>query len=183
MVGDWVFLKLQPYVQSSLSHRSDQKLSFRFFGPYRVVQRIGAVAYKLALPDSSAIHPVFHVSQLKASHGTKPVSQAIPTSAIDFQVPQRILQRRRTSRDHPMEQVLIQWSYMPASLATWEHLEALRQQFPCALAWGHVGSQERATASTVAHPATAHPEDTEAGDVEAEAGREPRAVRKEEAQH
>jgi len=118
MVGDWVFLKLQPYVQSSLSHRSNQKLSFRFFGPYRVVQRIGAVAYKLALPDSSAIHPVFHVSQLKASHGTEPVSQAIPTSAIDFQVPQRILQRRWTSGDHPMEHVLIQWSHMPASLAT-----------------------------------------------------------------
>jgi hypothetical protein len=36
-VGDMVFLKLQPYVQSSLAPRSNQKLAFKFFGPYKVV--------------------------------------------------------------------------------------------------------------------------------------------------
>lgn len=61
-VGDWVFLKLQPYTQSSLSNRSHQKLSFKFFSPYRITAQIGAVAYRLALPDTSAIHLVFHVS-------------------------------------------------------------------------------------------------------------------------
>jgi hypothetical protein len=64
-----VFLKIQPYVQSSLAPRANQKLTFKFFGPFRVVQGIGAVAYKLELPASSNVHPVFHVSQPKAVVG------------------------------------------------------------------------------------------------------------------
>lgn len=64
-IGDMVFLKLQPYVQSSLALRAHQKLVLKFFGPYQIVERIGAVAYRLQLHASSSIHPVFHVSQLK----------------------------------------------------------------------------------------------------------------------
>ena len=44
-VNDWVFVKLQPYIQSSLSQRANQKLAFKFFGPYRVVARVGTMAY------------------------------------------------------------------------------------------------------------------------------------------
>jgi len=60
--GDSVYLKLQPYVQSSLAPRSHQKLAFRFFGPYRITDRVGSMACKLDLPAHSFVHPVFHVS-------------------------------------------------------------------------------------------------------------------------
>jgi hypothetical protein len=132
-LGDWVFLKLQPYVQFSLARRANQKLSFWLFDPYKILERLGAAAYKLALPSSS-IHPVFHVSQLKASHGKLPVTDVLPDDLAQFQVPQQILDHRWTTGDSPVEEVLVQWSQMPPSLATWETLECLKQCFPRALA-------------------------------------------------
>lgn len=61
-VGDSVYLKLQPYVPSLVARRTNHKLSFKFFGPFVILERIGTVAYRLSLPPSSAVHPVFRVS-------------------------------------------------------------------------------------------------------------------------
>ena len=47
-----------------------RKLAALFAGPFRVVQVVSPVAFKLALPAEWRIHDVFHVSQLKAVHGT-----------------------------------------------------------------------------------------------------------------
>jgi hypothetical protein len=49
-VGDLVFLRLQPYRQSSLKRSGAKKLKPKFYGPYRVIRRIGEVAYELELP-------------------------------------------------------------------------------------------------------------------------------------
>ena len=111
-VGDWVFLKLQPYVQSSLTNHAHQKLAFRFFGPFHILERIGAVAYRLELPPNFAIHPVFHVSQLKKSPGAGSAVASLPSDLVEFQVPLVILQRRWSGGDHPVEEGLVRWSHI-----------------------------------------------------------------------
>jgi hypothetical protein len=141
-VGDRVFIKLHPYVQSSLSPRANQNLSFKYFGPFPIIQRIGTVTYKLLLPATSSIHPVFHISQLKpAVLGTK-VSSAFPS---DIELPrflEKILQHLLgSSAGKQVPKVQVQWSNWPPELATWENLEDLHQHFPTAPAWGQVASQ------------------------------------------
>jgi hypothetical protein len=53
---------LQPYVQSSILPRSNHKLCFKYFGPYKILSKVGAVAYRLDFPPTAAVHLVVHVS-------------------------------------------------------------------------------------------------------------------------
>jgi len=149
-IGDLVFVKIQPYVQSSLAQRSNQKLAFKFFGPYRILARVGSVAYRLELPASSSVHPVFHVSQLKKSVGARhSITNHPPSDAVLWSVPEKILQTRSIIKGtRSIAQGLIQWSNLPRSLATWEDLEFLRQQFPRATIWDRLGAQGRGSVTT-----------------------------------
>jgi hypothetical protein len=57
--------------------KKDNKLSPKYYGPYKVLQKIGTMAYKLELPASSRVHPVFHLSCLKKVIGEKILVQTI----------------------------------------------------------------------------------------------------------
>src|SRR4051794_7430076 len=88
--GDLVSLRLQPYRQSSVHRRVSNKLSKRYYGPFKILRCIGKVAYHLELPSSSKIHPVFHVSQLRVFHGAaafKPIPDVFETSDDDSEAP------------------------------------------------------------------------------------------------
>ena len=57
--------------------KKDNKLSPRYYGPYKVLKQIGTMAYKLELPAASWVHPIFHVSCLKKVIGDKIPIQTI----------------------------------------------------------------------------------------------------------
>ena len=57
--------------------KKDNKLSPKNYGPYKVLQNIGTMAYKLELHISSRVHPVFHISCLKKVIGDKLPVQTI----------------------------------------------------------------------------------------------------------
>ena len=64
-VGEKVFLKVSPW-KKVMRFREKGKLNPRFIGPYEVIEKVGPVAYRLALPlELEKIHNVFHVSMLR----------------------------------------------------------------------------------------------------------------------
>ena len=132
-IGDWVYVKLQPYRQGSVVMRVNQKLAPKYYGPYKVVDKCGKVAYKLALPSTSKIHPVFHVSQLKLRVGDSVISSNLPAVVHDvlLKVPERILERKMVNRQgRAATKVLVKWSNEDDSEATWEFLFDLMQKYP-----------------------------------------------------
>ncbi|KAL6514231.1 hypothetical protein OROHE_019218 [Orobanche hederae] len=83
-VDSWVYVKLQPYRQTSLSGTKYHKLSKQYYGLYLVMARVGPVAYKLELPPHSKIHNVFHTSLLKLHEGSPPNSiDQLPAYSVD----------------------------------------------------------------------------------------------------
>ena len=134
-VGDWVFLRLQPYRQLSLISKGFLKLSPRYFGPFQILQQVGPMAYKLDLPSDCLIHPVFHVSCLKPKLGahTTPFPTLPPIDSDGFLNPEPIAilqQRSKQLRSKLITEVLVQWFGQPPECATWESLYQLRLQFP-----------------------------------------------------
>ena len=77
-------MKVSP-IRGTQRFQVRQKLSPRYIGPYRIIEKIGAVAYRLELPlEMSDIHDVFHVSQVKKCLRV-PEEQA-PMETMDLQL-------------------------------------------------------------------------------------------------
>lgn len=125
--GDWVYLIMQPFKNAPNHLRRQTKLSVKYFGPYQIERRVGAVAYKLILPQGSKLHPVFHVSQLKKQIKNKYSPQEqLPDTNEEGEVvvvPVGILGRRVVKkRNKSVEQLLVQWTNGLPETATWKML-------------------------------------------------------------
>ncbi|XP_059071802.1 uncharacterized protein LOC131870156 [Cryptomeria japonica] len=130
-VGDMVYLRLQPFKQSTLKKSGAEKIKPRFYGPFWVIGRVGFVAYELELPTSSRVHNVFHVSCLKKVLGHNViVSSDLPPLDEEGElvlVPEAILDvRERFLRRRTIREYLVKWKNLPVEDATWENEEILQ---------------------------------------------------------
>jgi hypothetical protein len=131
-VVDLVFLRLQPYRQSSLKKSGAKKLQPRLYGPYRMIRTVREVTYELKLPKGSRIHNVFHVSCLKKALGQQVVSSTkLPTLDEEghlIPVPEQILAfREKRLRNKTVNEYLIRWKDLPKEDATWEGEQILQR--------------------------------------------------------
>lgn len=88
----------------------------RYFGPFPIIERIGSVAYKLALPAHTKIHPIFHVSLLKPFVGSEVPTPVVPLTPLSvpegpIATPIKFLNSSRMIQDGDqwVKQLLVQW--------------------------------------------------------------------------
>ncbi|XP_040966317.1 uncharacterized protein [Gossypium hirsutum] len=135
-VGDKVFLKVSPW-KKILRFGQNGKLSPRYIGPYKVIERIGPVAYRLALPpELQKIHDVFHVSMLRIYRSYP--SHVIPIEDIEIrpdlsyeEESVKILAREvKELRNKRVPLVKLLWRSHNIEEATWEPEDTMRSQYP-----------------------------------------------------
>ena len=131
-----VFLRISPW-KGVLRFGKRGKLSPRYIGPYRIVERIGEVAYRLELPsDLDRIHDVFHVSMLRQyipdpSHVLTEQPEEIQENLTYEEEPLQILNRReQVLRYKTIPLVKVLWRSHIIEEATWEPEAQMRHQYP-----------------------------------------------------
>jgi hypothetical protein len=112
------------------------KLTPRFIGPFKILEKIGEVAYQLELPPQlSNVHGVFHISQLKkcmcVSKEHIPMEDLDAKEDLSYQeYPVKILEiSERVTRNKTIKMCKVQWSHHTEEEATWEKKE-LKAEFP-----------------------------------------------------
>jgi hypothetical protein len=135
-IGDFVYLQVSP-IKSVQRFGIKGKLAPRYIGPFKILEICGPVAYKLLLPfQMSAIHDIFHVSQLKKC--IKVPTKIIKTPAIEIEPdlsyveqPIKILDtKERVTRRKTVKMYKILWDHHTEEEATWETESYLQQNFP-----------------------------------------------------
>jgi hypothetical protein len=135
-VGDDVLLKVSPW-KGVIRFRKRGKLGPRFIGPFKVIARVGKVAYRLELPpELSQIHNTFHVSQLRKCLADESAHVPIDDIQVDERLnyverPIAILERKTKSlRNKEIGLVKVQWQHRKGSEWTWEPEEEMRSNYP-----------------------------------------------------
>ncbi|KAJ9561345.1 hypothetical protein OSB04_006505 [Centaurea solstitialis] len=135
-VGDQVMLKVSPW-KGVIRFGKKGKLSPRYVGPFRITERIGAVAYKLDLPvELGGVHNTFHVSNLRKCLADP--ETAIPLQDIEVdqklnfvEEPVAVTDRKiRKLRNKEIVLVKIQWKFHKGQEATWEAESEMRAKYP-----------------------------------------------------
>ena len=130
-IGDQVLLSSNHINLASQALRPTKKLQHRFLGPYTITQKISPVAYKLQLPESLRIHPVFHVSLLRpykdpSTFPDRPLPTPPPPPVTIDNTPEYVVEKildHRIYRRRP--EYLVKWAGYPDHDASWEPLEHL----------------------------------------------------------
>nr|GFA53147.1 putative reverse transcriptase domain-containing protein [Tanacetum cinerariifolium] len=135
-VGDKVMLKVSPWKGVACFDKRG-KLNLRYVGPFKVLERVGDVAYKLDLPEElSRVHNTFHVSNLKKCHANEPL--AVPLDGLHFddkidfvEEPVEIMDREvKQLKRSRIPLVKVQWNSKRGPEFTWEHEDQFRKKYP-----------------------------------------------------
>ena len=135
-VGDHVFLKVMPK-RGVVRFGKHGKLSPRFIGPFEILERIGVIAYRLALPPSmSGVNEVFHVSMLRKytpdpAHVVDWGQIEVDTDGTFEEGPVCILDSRdQVLRHKTVRLVRVLWRHYGVEESTWEREDTMRATYP-----------------------------------------------------
>ena len=116
----------------SFARKPKEKLSPYYYGPYQIINKVGSMAYCLALPPTCKLHPIFHVSRLKKAVPSQGQPQELLEGLTEDGVlqtqPDQLLQARHTTAG--ATEVLVKWQGLPDCDNSWEPPSSLLSQFP-----------------------------------------------------
>ena len=135
-VGDHVFLKVMPK-RGVVRFGKRGKLSPRFIGPFEILERVGNLAYRLALPPSlSGVHEVFHVSMLRRytpdpAHVVDWGEIEVDTDETFEEEPVCIMDSRdQVLRRKTVRLVRVLWQHCGVEESKWEREDTMRATYP-----------------------------------------------------